>query len=373
MALVGYSNGEKIYNYLISAGFTPAGASATLGNLDAESGLSPNNLENRKEANLGSDTYYTSAVNNGTYTKEQFVHDGAGYGIAQWTYYSRKQKLYERTVEKGFSIADLERQCYHLVEELKGFTTLYNILKTTNDVHAASDMFLEKFEAPSVPNYEDRRKRSDTYYNRYGKNYTPPSVVEDTTIKEEAQEEVSIPTTTLNKTYKVLSGEGWWQIAAKVLKDGTRMHELAALNGKTVGDIIYTGQILKLPDDAVVEEDTTSSNKSYYEYIVKPGEGWWQVAMNTMKDGNKMHEIAAFNNKTISSILHPNMVLKIPYTLPSTSADYALYTVKKNDTWRTIADTQLGDWRKMNYLAKYNGKTTKNILTAGSVLKIPKL
>ena len=37
------------------------------------------------------DTEYTSAVDDGRY--KNFVKDGAGYGLAQWTFWSRKQNL----------------------------------------------------------------------------------------------------------------------------------------------------------------------------------------------------------------------------------------------------------------------------------------
>jgi hypothetical protein len=37
------------------------------------------------------DAGYTSAVDDGRY--KNFVKDGAGYGLAQWTFWSRKQNL----------------------------------------------------------------------------------------------------------------------------------------------------------------------------------------------------------------------------------------------------------------------------------------
>ena len=60
-----------------------------MGNLYAESGLSPINLENYYENKLDmNDAEYTAAVDNSSYGN--FVHDGTGYGLAQWTYWSRK-------------------------------------------------------------------------------------------------------------------------------------------------------------------------------------------------------------------------------------------------------------------------------------------
>ena len=89
MGLVGKTNAEKIWNYLNAAGLSDCGAAGLMGNLKAESGLTPMNLQNSHEKKLGySDADYTAAVDNGIY--DGFVNDKAGYGLAQWTYWSRK-------------------------------------------------------------------------------------------------------------------------------------------------------------------------------------------------------------------------------------------------------------------------------------------
>ena len=86
-------NEEKIWKFLKSKGFTDFGVSGLMGNLYAESGLSPINLQNSYEKKLNfTDQSYTQAVDNGSYTN--FVKDAAGYGLAQWTYWSRKQNLF---------------------------------------------------------------------------------------------------------------------------------------------------------------------------------------------------------------------------------------------------------------------------------------
>ena len=63
-----------------------------IGNFYIEAGLKPNNVE---DSSGFDDETYTKNVDNGTYSKESFVNDGAGYGLAQWTYSSRKKALYE--------------------------------------------------------------------------------------------------------------------------------------------------------------------------------------------------------------------------------------------------------------------------------------
>jgi len=92
MSLIGKNNEEKIWNFLTGKGLNSYGAAGLMGNLFAESGLNPHNLQNTYEKKLGyTDDSYTDAVDSGKYTG--FTHDSAGYGLAQWTYWSRKEAL----------------------------------------------------------------------------------------------------------------------------------------------------------------------------------------------------------------------------------------------------------------------------------------
>ena len=112
---------QTIWNYLKSKIGNEYGVAGLMGNLYAESGLRPNNLENGYEDDLGySDSSYTIAVDNGTYTKSQFINDKAGYGLAQWTYWSRKQGLYELWKEGSYSsISAIDLQLEYLYYELQ--------------------------------------------------------------------------------------------------------------------------------------------------------------------------------------------------------------------------------------------------------------
>lgn len=59
---------SAIWNYLKSQGLTDCGVAGLMGNLYAESGLNPRNLQNSYEKSLGyDDDSYTLAVDNGTY------------------------------------------------------------------------------------------------------------------------------------------------------------------------------------------------------------------------------------------------------------------------------------------------------------------
>ena len=161
MALKGTNDREKIWNRLADEGFCDYGISGIMGNLEAESGLKPKNLQNSYEKKLGyTDNTYTAAVDDGSYGN--FVKDSAGYGLAQWTYWSRKQNMLNFARAAGKSIGDLEMQLDFLCKELKeSYSTVYSALKTASSVREASDIVLMKFERPADQSEAVKLKRAN--------------------------------------------------------------------------------------------------------------------------------------------------------------------------------------------------------------------
>ena len=157
---------ERIWSYLKGQGLTDAGAAGLMGNLYAESGLRPNNLQNSYEGKLGmADAEYTERVDSGSYTN--FAHDCAGYGLAQWTYHTRKANLHKFAKDAGKSIGDLEMQLGFLMQELStSYKTVLATLKTATSVRAASDAVLLQFERPADQSEAVKAKRA-----RYGQKY----------------------------------------------------------------------------------------------------------------------------------------------------------------------------------------------------------
>lgn len=173
--LIGSTDEMKIWNYLKSKGLNDCGVSGTMGNLYAESGLKSNNLQDTGNKKLGlTDDEYVKSVDNGTYTKEQFIYDGLGFSIAQWTYWTRKKAFYEFAKSKNKSIGDLETSLEFLYKELsESYTSVLNTLKTATSVKEASNAVLLKFECPSDQSATVQNKRASygqNYYNKYAKN-----------------------------------------------------------------------------------------------------------------------------------------------------------------------------------------------------------
>ena len=153
------SDERVIWDFLKGKGLNDYAAAGVMGNLYAESGLQSTNLENYYERQLGmSDEEYTKAVDYGTYGN--FVNDKAGYGLAQWTYYTRKQNLLTYAKAKGTSIGDLNMQLEFLWEELQGYTNLMKKLKNADSVFEASNAMLLDFERPADQSAAVQKKRA---------------------------------------------------------------------------------------------------------------------------------------------------------------------------------------------------------------------
>ena len=160
---------KAIWDFLHGKLGNAYGAAGIMGNLYAESALRPNNLQNTYEKKLGmTDAEFTAAVDSGSYTN--FVKDSAGYGLAQWTYWSRKQALLEFAQAAGKSIGDLQMQLDFLWKELQGYTSVLNTLKTASTVKAASDAVLTGYERPADQGDAVKNKRASygqSYFDKY--------------------------------------------------------------------------------------------------------------------------------------------------------------------------------------------------------------
>ena len=154
-----------IWNFLKGKGLNDYAVAGLMGNLYSESALRPNNLQNSFEKKLGmTDKGYTMAVNNGSY--KNFIHDKAGYGLAQWTWWSRKQALLYFAQKKKASIDDLVMQLEFLWEELQAYTSVMRVLNKATSVKEASNAVLTGYEKPADQGNAVKNRRAE-----FGKGY----------------------------------------------------------------------------------------------------------------------------------------------------------------------------------------------------------
>lgn len=161
---------QGLYDFYKAWGLCDFGIFGLMGNFYAESQLNPKNLQNSYEKKLGfTDESYTAAVDSGSY--KNFVHDGAGYGLHQCTYWSRKQAMLEYHQGKGKSIGDLETQKEFIYKELsESFPAVLKVLKTAASIREASDAVLLNFERPADQSRSVQEKRA-SYGQKYAELY----------------------------------------------------------------------------------------------------------------------------------------------------------------------------------------------------------
>lgn len=161
---------KYIWDYLMGKIGNAYGVAGLMGNLYAESGLRANNLQNTYEKKLNvTDEEYTRLVDDNAYP--DFVKDKAGYGLAQWTFWSRKQDLLDFAKSRGKSIGDLQMQLDFMWKELNdSYPAVMVVLKEAQKVKEASDAVLLWYERPADQSDAVMEKRAgfgQGFYDKY--------------------------------------------------------------------------------------------------------------------------------------------------------------------------------------------------------------
>lgn len=279
---------KQIWDFLYAHIGNAYGVAGLMGNMQAESGLLSNNLENRGNNKLGlTDEEYTQAVDTGIYTDDTFIYDGMGYGLVQHTFWSRKKELYEYAKSKGVSISDEQAQLEFIVFELKrDFRTVWNTLCNANSVREASDIVLDKFEMPSdlgpeknLKRAEDRAAMGQTYYEKYAENQ----------INEQDKKEfINMDNYII---YQVTNGDTLEKVAAQY---SVTVDELLKLNSV----VVQEGTELKVP-----------VQQFYIRYLVVRGDTLSGIAK---RHGTTTNELVKLNNLKDANALNVDQAIFIP-------------------------------------------------------------
>lgn len=300
------SDEKRMWDYLLDKLGNEYGVAGLMGNIYAESGLRSNNLQNAYETKLGyTDATYTTAVDNGSYTN--FVHDSAGYGLAQWTYYSRKQALLDYAKASKKSIGDYEMQLGFLYKELSGsYASVLSELKNAKTVLEASNAVLTKFERPADMGTAVQNKRASfgqKYYDKYAKKPVTPDPKPITPTLEFAVNDIvkfagGKHYTSADATNGSSVGASKAKITA-VHAAGEHPYHCRAVNDAGA----FVSGVYGWVDASTLSKVTTStpaSGSNDIVYIVKSGDTLSGIAA---KYGTTYQKLAAYNN-----ISNPNLI-----------------------------------------------------------------
>lgn len=301
------SDEKRMWDYLLDKLGNEYGVAGLMGNIYAESGLRSNNLQNTYETKLGyTDATYTTAIDNGSYTN--FVHDSAGYGLAQWTYYSRKQALLDYAKASKRSIGDYEMQLDFLYKELSGsYASVLSELKNAKTVLEASNAVLTKFERPADMGTAVQNKRASfgqKYYDKYAKKPVTPAPKPTTPTLEFAVNDIvkfagGKHYTSADATNGSSVGASKAKITA-VHAAGKHPYHCRAVNdaGAFVSGVYGWVDASTL---SKVDTSTPASGSNDIVYIVRSGDTLSGIAA---KYGTTYQKLAAYNN-----ISNPNLIV----------------------------------------------------------------
>ena len=168
---------QKIYNRLRQAGMTDAVALGFLGNWQQESGCELNRIQNDFDPFRIASKTYTSRVESGEISRQEFGRDQKGYGLAQWTYVNesktagRKFDLYDFWKKSGKALDDIDMQLNFLAYELmNGYRNVRNQLDGCTDLWTATDIICRQYEQPADPNVDTRLRYAEWIETEIDKN-----------------------------------------------------------------------------------------------------------------------------------------------------------------------------------------------------------
>lgn len=159
---------QTIWSYLKQAGLSDEATAALMGNFECESNCEACRVQGDFSPNRDTSKDYARQVNGGSISAYQYIHDSKGWGLAQWTYSSRKQNLLEFCWDTGRGIEDEQAQLEFALNELKvDFPSLWNIMSYSTDIKQMSDLICRNFENPAIKNYDARYTEAQKIYNQY--------------------------------------------------------------------------------------------------------------------------------------------------------------------------------------------------------------
>lgn len=261
-----------IYQHLRAGGLSPAGACAVMGNMFQESAMQPNNVENRCTMR---DSEYTSAVDEGRISPDQFVYDKYGYGLCQWTFWSRKKELWMMANERQVSIADEAMQCDLCLKELaRDYPDLYQQLCSCTEagLQNATETFCRRFENPDMGVAQIRLR-----YQAALQFYATAVKIEHATAAANNCTDDACPINIGN----VQEGEPYMEIGVPPLRKGNRGTQVAMLQAGLKAMGYYKG-LINHRIDGVFGDNTEKAVREMQSACNQPvtgivDQGTWQV------------------------------------------------------------------------------------------------
>lgn len=159
--------------------------------------------------------------------------------------------------------------------------------------------------------------------------------------------------------YTVKRGDTLGRIASAY---GTTVQEIADINGIQNVNLIFPGQVLKIPTNSNIPgSESNSTSKTYY--TVRRGDTLSRIAS---RYGVTVQQIVDWNDIQNPNLIYPGQKLKF-YGNYTSNNNYFSYTVRRGDSlWRIARRFRVS----VSYIVNLNGIQNPNLIYPGQILKI---
>ena len=163
MELVGKTNEEKIWNYLSSIIDNKYGVAGLMGNIYFTSLLDPQHVETSflQKYKLTKREYTANA------DKFPFLfnRDEAGYGLANWSFWRKKEELRNYASLRNKSVGDLKLQLEFLTMELQDdYPKVWETICNVENIKEVSDKILKDYMGKTGKAIQDKCQKHGEYY-----------------------------------------------------------------------------------------------------------------------------------------------------------------------------------------------------------------
>ena len=157
----------------------------SMGNLMAESGCESCRLQGDFLSDSAPSKDYARKVNSNLLPN--WYADSKGWGLAQWTYWTRKQNLKKACDSYGTGIEDETAQLRFMLAEMQNeYASMWRQLLIATDIRTATYLVCHFYEAPAYENVDARAEFGKIIFDEFhGKDVTPDPEPEPTPDKDD--------------------------------------------------------------------------------------------------------------------------------------------------------------------------------------------
>lgn len=305
---------QAVFSYIVNMlGMSKYGAAGMMGCMKYESGMKPNNLEDKFQSDWGypaglkGDQRYTADVTSGAESEEAFVGSHgtgkAGYGLVQFTSRDLKQDLYNRTVKNGYPIDDASAQLDIIANQMKKYkykgSSVWDLVRGADSPTKANQQFLWHYEAGTkytsdeavaraypwmgMEGINNRHAAAEQFYKLYGDKV---QMMNGANLKGPAKDQ-------FNKAAASYGGDG--KFVGFIKNSGTTAHGNVEIGVNASGEsLFYAIDVTNVPGAGigVMANQPTYADKVEFTY---GGRKYWAYGFLDTPSGSLARDSLIYN------------------------------------------------------------------------------